>query len=163
MQEHLIFTYRFNLGHIRSLVKDLTAEQMVAQPHGVVNHPAWTLKHLASSANYVAKTLGLDSTFPPDWEATPTVDGLPSGDASQYPSKEALLAELSAQHERVAEALAGADPALFAREFPEEGMRKYFPRIGDALGYMLTAHEATHIGQLAAWRRAMGLAGSSGE
>ena len=68
MQEHLIFTYRFNLGHIRSLVKDLTDEQMVAQPHGVVNHPAWTLKHLASSANYVAKTLGLESTFPPDWE-----------------------------------------------------------------------------------------------
>ena len=77
MQEHVIFTYRFNLGHIRSLVKDLTDEQMVAQPHGVVNHPAWTLKHLASSANYVAKTLGLESTFPPDWEATPTVDGVP--------------------------------------------------------------------------------------
>ena len=87
---------------------------------------------------------------------------MPSGDASQYPSKAELLAELTAQHERVAEALASADPALFAKEFPDEGMRKYFPRIGDALDYMLTAHEATHIGQLAAWRRAMGLAPSAG-
>ncbi len=158
MQEHLIFTYRFNLGHIRSLVEDLTDEQMVAQPHGVVNHPAWTLKHLASSANYVARWLGLESTFPADWEATPTVDGVPSGDASQYPSKAELLAELTAQHERVAAALASADPGLFAKEFPDEAMRKYFPLLGDAVNYMLSSHEATHIGQLAAWRRALGIA-----
>lgn len=163
MKEYLFFTYRSNLHHLGSLVKDLTDEQMVAQPHGVVNHPAWTLKHLASSSNYVAKALGLESTFPPDWETTPTVDGLPSGDASQYPSKAALLAELTAQHERVAEALASADPALFAQECPDERMRKHFPRIGDAVDYMVSAHEATHIGQLAAWRRAMGFVPSAGE
>ena len=81
MLEHALFTYRFNLGHIESLVKDLTDEQMVSQPNGVINHPAWTLRHLASSSNFLAKTLGLESTTPAEWDAPPP-DGLPSGNAS---------------------------------------------------------------------------------
>ena len=163
MREHLLFTYKFNLGHLESLVKDLTDEQMVQQPHGVVNHPTWTLCHLASSSNYIAKTFGLESTFPADWDEALKASKTPSGDASQYPSRDALLAELKTQHARVAEAVANADPAVFAKEYPDERMRKYFPTIGDMANYMLAAHEGTHIGQLAAWRRAMGLAPNAGE
>ena len=158
MREHLLFTYKFNLGHLESLVQDLTDQQMVQQPHGVVNHPAWTISHLASSANFVAKALGLESTFPATWEEAPKPGSVPSGDVSQYPSKADLLTELTAQHERVAEAVANADPAVFANEYPDEAVRKYFPTIGDMVNYMLGAHEGTHIGQVAAWRRAMGLA-----
>ena len=157
MREHLLFTFKFNLGHLESLVEDLTDEQMVQQPHGVVNHPAWTLCHLASAANHTGVALGLESTFPAEWEAAGKTGGEPSADASQYPSKDALLAELKKQHERVAEAVANADPAIFAKEYPDEGTRKYFPTIGDFVDYLLSAHEANHIGQVAAWRRAMGL------
>ena len=106
--------------------------------------------------------LGLESTFPADWEAAAKTGGTPSADASLYPSKDALLAELKKQHERVAEAVAGADAATFAKEYPDEGTRKYFPTIGDFVDYLLSAHEANHIGQIAAWRRAMGLAPSDG-
>ena len=162
MLEHLFFTYKFNLGHLESLVKDLTDEQMVQQPHGVVNHPAWTLCHLASSSNFIAKAFGLESTFPPDWDEALKATKEPSGDSSAYPSKAALLAELAGQHERVAEAVAKADSAVFAKEYPDEQMRKYFPTIGDMANYMLAAHEGTHIGQIAAWRRAMGLSSSAG-
>ena len=162
MREHLLFTFKFNLGHLESLVKDLTAEQMVQQPHGVVNHPAWTLCHLAAAANQTGVALGLESTFPADWEAAAKTGGVPSADASQYPSKEALLAELTKQHERVSEAVAKADAAIFAKEFPDEGTRKHFPTIGDFVDYLLSAHEANHIGQVAAWRRAMGLPSNAG-
>ena len=161
MLEHLLFTYKFNLGHLESLVKDLTDEQMVQQPHGVVNHPAWTLCHLASSSNFVAQAFGLESTFPADWDAALKAAKVPSGDAAAYPSRAALLAELTGQHERVAKAVANADPALFAKEYPDENMRKYFPTIGAMANYMLAAHEGTHIGQVSAWRRAMGLAPSA--
>lgn len=162
MREHLLFTFKFNLGHLESLVKDLTDEQMVQQPHGVVNHPAWTLCHLASAANHTGVALGLESSFPADWEEAAKTGGEPSADASRYPSKEALLAELKKQHERVSAAVAGADTAVFGKEFPDEGTRKYFPTIGDFVDYLLSAHEANHIGQIAAWRRAMGLAPSAG-
>lgn len=154
MREHALFTYRFNLGHIESLVRDLTDEQMVGQPNGVVNHPAWTLRHLASSSNFLATTLGLESTTPAEWDAR--ADGVPSGNASDFPSKDELLAALKAQHERVAEAVSNAAPELFAKDSDEQ-MRSYFPKVGDLVDYMLTAHEGTHIGQISAWRRAMGL------
>lgn len=162
MREHLLFTYKFNLGHLESLVEDLTDEQMVRQPHGLVNHPAWTLCHLASASNHTAVALGLESTLPEDWEAAGKTGGTPSGDVSRYPSKAALIAELRKQHERVAAAVAGADAAVFAREYPDEKTRKFFPTMGDFVDYLLSAHEANHIGQVAAWRRAMGLA-SKGE
>ena len=162
MREHLLFTYKFNLGHLETLVKDLTDEQMVQQPHGVVNHPAWTLCHLASASNHTGAALGLESSFPEAWEAAAKTGGVPSGDASQYPSREELLAELKKQHERVAAAVTAADPAVFAKEYPDEKTRKFFPTVGDFVDYLLTAHEANHIGQLAAWRRAMGLAASAG-
>ena len=40
-----------NLGFAKRLVGDLSDDQMCAQPHGVVNHPAWSLGHLAVAAD----------------------------------------------------------------------------------------------------------------
>jgi hypothetical protein len=157
MQPHIIFTYTFNLGHLEQLVKDLSDEQMVQQPNGVVSHPAWTLGHLAAASSYVAKVLGLESTFPADWEERFKTGGVPSADASTFPSKDAILAELRAQHQCVADAIVKADPAIFSKELPDEGAREHFPTIGDFCSYLMTAHEGNHIGQIAAWRRAMGL------
>ena len=153
MVEHLIFTYNFNLGHIENLLKNVSDNQMAQESHGVVNHPAWTLLHLASASNATAKVLGLDSTFPSEWEDV-TKNG-PGQAASVFPSKTQLLAELSSQHSRVAEAVAKADVSLFAKEYPDENYRKTFPTIGSFCAYLLTAHEGSHIGQIAAWKRAM--------
>jgi hypothetical protein len=149
MLKHIIFTYTFSLGHLQRLVEDLSDGQMVRLPKGVVNHPAWTLGHLAAASNYVAKVLELDSTFPADWEEKFKTGGVPTTEASAFPSKEAILAELRAQHGRVADAMVHADPAIFTKE--------YFPTIGDFCAYLMTAHEGNHIGQIVAWRRAMGL------
>lgn len=157
---YLLFTYGANLAHITALVSDLTDEQMVEQPHGLVNHPTWTLGHLALVSNALAVMLGLESTVPEDWRELfgPGKQVPPGGDASAFPPTDRLLAELNAQHARVAEALAKADLALLARELPHEKMRKRFPTIGDFADYLTSAHEANHIGQIVAWRRAMGLA-----
>ena len=157
---HLLFTYRANVAHVTALVSDLTDEQMVQQPHGLVNHPTWTLGHLAAVSHVVAMVLGSESTFPEEWtELFNAAGGVPrGGDISAFPSKDRLLAELTAQHTRVAEAMANADPAFLAGEHPSEKMRKRFPTIGDFVTYLTSAHEANHIGQLAAWRRAMGFA-----
>ena len=162
MLRHLIFTYQFNLDRARTLVRDLSDEQMVRQPHGVVNHPAWLLGHLAASSNQLAKMLGLESTFPTTWTEAFKSGGIPSGDAADFPPKEKLLAELAAQHERVAEAIASADPALFDRKHPSEGARKRFPLIGDYTVFLISSHEGNHLGQITAWSRAMGLGSATG-
>jgi len=157
MLQHLIFTYTINLGHLEQLVKDLSDEQMVQQPKGVVNHPAWTLGHLAVASNYVAKVLGVDSTFSADWEETFKTGGVPSPDPTTFPSKDAILAELRAQHDRVADAMEKVDPAIFTKELHDDRFRDHFPTIGDFCNYLMTAHEGNHIGQIVAWRRVMGL------
>ena len=56
-----------SLYFAKRLVADLTAEQMCQQPHGVVNHPAWSLGHLAFSSVGLLKALGHDASLPVGW------------------------------------------------------------------------------------------------
>lgn len=157
MIEHVAYLYKFNLGIAQRFVADLTPEQMVLQPSGVVNHPAWTLGHLVMSANGLAMFLGLESQASDGWDRVFATGGIPSGDAADYPSKDALLAALAAQHERNTEAVLQADPAWLAAPHPDEQRRKYFPTRGDIAAFLMTSHEASHLGQLSAWRRAAGI------
>ena len=135
--DQVLFTYQFNLEHIKHLVADLSEDLTTQQPHGLLNHPRWTIGHLAFGSNYAAGFLGLQSTVKPAWAE--------------------LLAELAIQHKRVAAAIREAEPSLFKEECTDELLRDHFPTIGNFLGYIMTAHEGDHIGQLACWRRAMTL------
>ena len=56
-----------------------------------------------------------------------------------------------------AEAARNIDTSRFAEPHPDEGTRKYFPTVGDMIIFLMTSHEMDHLGQIAAWRRAMGL------
>ena len=57
-----------------------------------------------------------------------------------------------------------ADPAVFETPvpFPDERRRKAFPTLGDYAVFVMTIHEGSNIGQIAAWRRAMGLGSATG-
>ena len=157
MRDHIAFVYGFNL-----LVKDLSAEQMVEQPNGVINHPAWSLGHLVVSANSLGSMLGLESSLPEGWDKTFATGGAPSSDVSAYPSKDEILSTLREQHSRNTEALKNADLKSWAEPYPNEKTRTYFPTVGDMITFMMTAHEMDHVGQIAAWRRAMGLGSATG-
>ena len=54
MLGHLIATYAFNLRNAHHVVKGLTPEQCVAQPAGLLNHPAWSIGHLALTSEVMA-------------------------------------------------------------------------------------------------------------
>lgn len=161
MKQHVTYLYGFNLGFAERLVKDLTPEQMVQQPGGVINHPAWSLGHLVNTANSLAQLLGLESEAPEGWDKIFATGGTPSDDQSLFPSKEELLAELKKQHTRNTAAFDQVDPAELAKPHPNEKARKYFPTVGDLVVFLMTAHEMDHLGQVAAWRRAMGLGSAS--
>jgi hypothetical protein len=59
-------------------------------------------------------------------------------------------------HDRLAAALGEVDPAVFARPIPLARWAERFPRIGDAVLYLMLSHEGGHLGQISAWRRAGG-------
>ena len=158
MMQHVVFAYGVNLHIAKRLVADLTAEQMCQQPHGVVNHPAWSLGHLAYSKVLLLRVLGHDASLPVGWgEAWAGAGGIPSSDPSVFPSKDELVSTFESLHDRVTTAVKAADAATLATPYPHEGVRKYFPTIGDHVVFLMTSHEMDHLGQLAAWRRAMGL------
>lgn len=162
MLQHILFTYGFNLNVAKRLVGDLAPEQMCQQPHGVVNHPAWSLGHLASASVGVLKALGHDASLPEGWGDVFKTGGIPSGDPSAYPPKDQLLSTLESLHERATAAVKAADAATLATPHPHEGTRKYFPTVGDMVVFLMTSHEMDHLGQMAAWRRAMGLGPARG-
>ena len=157
MVQQLTYLYGFNLRVARAMVDDLTPEQMVEQPHGVVNHPAWSLGHLVMVSDWLARLLGLESEVADGWAPVFATGGIPSNDVSRYPSKEELLEALEAQHARSTAAIEATDPAWFDTPNPDEKRRKRFPTLGDQAVFLMTGHEMLHLGQVAAWRRAMGL------
>ncbi len=162
MLDHLAFLYGFNLNYAEKLVKDVAPEQMAQQPGSVINHAAWSLGHLVVSANHLGQLLGLDSQLPEGWDKTFATGGVPSGDGADYPSKEEILDALRAQHARNSEAVAQADLSTFAAPHPNEKTRSHFPTVGDMIIFLMTSHEMDHLGQIAAWRRAMGLGSATG-
>ena len=162
MLDHVIHLYGFNLNYAKTLVGDLSAEQMVEQPAGVVNHPAWSLGHLCVSADHLSTTLGAESRLPDGWADTFKTGGVPAGGLADHPSKDELITTLAMLHDRAIEVVKATDPAELEKPHPNEGTRKYFPTVGDVVIFLMTGHEMDHLGQIAAWRRAMGLGSATG-
>lgn len=160
--EALIKQYDFNFSYAEALVADLSEEQMTQTPSkGLVNHAAFTLGHLVSGSALVAKTLGEAFSLQEDWKALflrkgPGDPRIPEKNSELYPSKKELLEELRSKHEVVKGLL---------RKLEEEKLKteknwryeKYMPHLMDYLLFMCVNHEAMHLGQLAGWRRALGL------
>ena len=161
MLNHVIYVYGFNLMYAETLVKDLGRTDGRAagrrdQPSGLVARTPRGLGRPSRTAT------GLESSLPDGWDKTFVTGGQPSGDRAAYPTKAELLDALKAQHARNTDAAKNADPATFGAPHPNEGTRKYFPTFGDMVIYLMTGHEMDHLGQIAAWRRAMGLGSATG-
>jgi hypothetical protein len=157
MLELAIPIYGFHLTYAGKLVADLNDDQMCAQPVAgrVMNHAAFTLGHLAWASDAAIRYLGSEPQLS-DWKDLVGMGSQPQADRSKYPLKDALLKALDGAHSRLVAALPKATAEIMAQPAPER-MRGRFPTVGHLLLGLMTAHEATHLGQLSAWRRALGL------
>lgn len=156
----ILHQFAFNLDYTRALVDDLTEDQMTMVPApGLVNHPAFTLGHLISGCAVLAVDLGAEMLMPEGWadlflRKGPGDPRMPNPDQGQYPSKKALLQELENQHERIKSLLLNIDPKKLEEPLSWR-FSAYMPTLLDVVLFMCVNHEAMHLGQLAAWRRAM--------
>jgi DinB superfamily len=158
MKDLILHACNLNLRYSQGLAADVPEEQMCAQPVAgrVMNHPAFVLGHLAWVADMAAGFVGLPPTCPEGWKELFDRGAQPLADRSRYPSKAVLLRALEDANARLAEGLTKAAPEVLAQPAPERA-RARFPTIGALLIFLMTSHQATHNGQLSAWRRAMGL------
>jgi len=154
--------YDFNLLYAKKLVEDLNDDQMTIVPsNGLVNHPAFTLGHLVSGSALMAEDLGAKFEMPEDWAELflrkgPGDPRKPDLDKSKYPAKALLTDELEHQHNKVKELLQNVDENKL-NENIKWRFNGYMPTLLDLISFMCVNHEAMHLGQLAAWRRAMSL------
>ena len=154
--------YDFNLIYANELVRDLEENQMTLIPaEGLVNHPAFTLGHLVSGSAMMAEDLGGTIEMPPGWadlflRKGPGDPRMPDPDEKKYPLKRDLLMELEKQHDKVKNKLLEKTPEELNAQFAWR-FGKLMPTLLDLTIFMCVNHEAMHLGQLAAWRRAVGL------
>lgn len=164
MIEALIAMSQKNLDYANRLVADLSPDKMALQPNGLpgagkpMNHAAWVLGHLAFVADFYATVLGGGQpAAPKHWGELFGMNSAPQPDASQYPAKDDLLKALVAGRDRLI-AVARAKPADFwSQPVADEKRRARFASNTVLAVHMLVNHDAIHLGQLSAWRRALGL------
>lgn len=154
--------YEFNLAFARELVADLSDEQMTAVPcTGFENHPAFTLGHLVTGSAMMIEDLGGEYKIPEGWNTLflrtgPGDPRLPPADKNIYPAKSILLKELFIQHENVKSILTKTSQEKLSENI-EWRFSSFMPTVMDLVTFMCINHEAMHLGQLSAWRRAMKL------
>lgn len=160
--ENIIKQYDFNLEYAKALVQDLSDEQMAVVPAtGLDNHPAFTLGHLVSGSADLAHDLGEDFEMPNGWmelfvRQGPGDPRKPDSNQKKYPPKKALITELEHQHNKVKQLLGNLNKTRLEEPLIWR-FANFMPTLGDVILFMCVNHEAMHLGQLAAWRRSMGL------
>jgi hypothetical protein len=158
MLELALQNYAFGLTYAQKLVADVPDEQMCAQPvpGRVMNHPAWLLGHLAWASENGTAFLGQTSPWGVEWRELFGMGTTPQTERSRYPAKAELLRRLEEAHAHLAATVGKATPEVLAQPAPER-LRGRFPTVGNVLLGLMTSHESLHLGQMSAWRRALGL------
>lgn len=126
------------------------------------NHPAFILGHLTLYPMRVVAQLGADAT-----PVTPTesfqelfshqATCVDDPDRNIYPALEEIVSVFQSGYSKAIELLESTEDQAFMAENPLERLRDRFPTIGAAHGFYVGGHMMMHLGQLSAWRRAMGM------
>lgn len=150
--------YRATLDLLERLMDDVTNDELSKHPLPGMNPPRWILGHLAVSTDYGLRMLGQEPVVEPEWHKGfgPGSNNDDAGDLR--PTKDELLTALRAGHDRVLAALDNADETALSQPhgITFASLDRGFPTRGDLLAFLMGGHEAFHIGQLSAWRRASG-------
>jgi len=138
----------------------------LARPWGVVvhsNHPAFAFGHLGLYPARVMERLGLprgETSYPAEYEAL-FKSGVECRDDSEgviYPPMATITSWFFADYRQALAALSEASDEVLCAPNPAEGrMRELFPTLGAMLMFYVDGHVQNHLGQLSAWRRAMGM------
>jgi hypothetical protein len=153
----VLHSFAYCLDFLREQVADVAAADMVAQPNGVMNHPAWVIGHLTQICQNLGGVIGVPPWLPDDWAKRFGTGTLPVADASVYETKDNALTMLRDAQSRITQAVEQLNESRLDEPFPDESFRDVFPSIRHFLTQVLVGHSAYHIGQVGVWRRAMGL------
>ena len=148
------------LGYAKQLVTGIPAELFAKMPLKDLNSAAFNIGHLSIYGDRVCTLLGRsDLVTPMPYSVDLFKNGAPCLDQpGLYPSKDVLVSTFFERQRRALTAFSEANEAALAAENPAEGrFKEMFPTIGSAVCFLLDGHVQSHLGQISAWRRVMGL------
>ena len=158
---------QLGIGYAERLLKDISSDQFarfakIGDTTIQSNHPAFIFGHLSLYACRVIEGVGNDATqYRPSVEFdtvfSKDAQCVDDPDGTIYPTMEAVTKAYFDGYNAVVESLNGAPDEVFREENPNEAMRGKFATKGAMFGFYVGGHVMLHIGQLSAWRRAMGL------
>lgn len=149
--------FAFQRGYLSMLVDDIPNERLASPAGGIVNHPAWQIGHLAFAADGVCEMLGGTKRLDKAWAEKYGMGSKPVADRGAYPSKSDLLGTLDECRSRLSRQFAQASDEMLRRPNPFGPLAAGLPTLGHAATFFMVFHEGTHLGQLAAWRKAAGM------
>lgn len=154
----MLIAWKRNGAYALRLVADLAPAQWTSQPvpGRTLNHPAWVFSHLNLYA-HVAARLAAGAPFDDPADHRYGAKSEVSADPVEYADSGELMSEFVRLHAAAESALAGVGDSVLLAPTPLERWRGVHPRTGDMLVALTVKHESGHLGQLSAWRRAMGL------
>lgn len=155
-RETILAAFRFTLEYAEKLAAELSDDELALQPHPGMNHAAWVLGHVALGSDLVAALLGQSLVTDANWMTTFGPGSTPTPDRSAYPAKEQLLTTMRTTHARAIDLLSRATPEQLNQPNQTPFFPAQFPTVGALITHLLTTHAALHLGQLSAWRRALG-------
>ena len=156
--EYAVKQNAFLMGYADSLTNDLSAEQFLLQPMDGVNNPAWVIGHLANTADNLIGMIGGEKILDGSWKVKFGGGSSVSSNPEDYPSKEELLNALRRTNAKLRELSLTATSEILNAENPVARLKSAgMTTLGDLLGFVLTGHVGTHLGQLSAFRRMVGL------
>ena len=159
---------RLGLSYAERLLAGVSPQNFgrLARPGGVAvqsNHPAFVVGHLSLYPARVMTNLKLPAgrtAAPAAYDALfkPGVECQDDPHGQIYPAMAEMARFFTESYKAAIAAVEAAADELFDLPNPTEGRsREMFPTVGAAVTFYLIGHVQMHLGQVSAWRRAMGL------
>ncbi|MGH7677242.1 MAG: DinB family protein [Gemmatimonadaceae bacterium] len=142
-----------------SILAGLDDRHLALEPHPGAKTAGWLIGHLAVTGDFGRRICGRTPLCPKDWRAKFNPGSQPSRERDEYPAMSELTEAFRAVYADLCEAATSVDPAALSDENPYAPGRIAFPTSGDFLAYLMAGHLGYHLGQLATWRAAAGVAG----
>jgi uncharacterized damage-inducible protein DinB len=143
------------IAYAKQILADIDDASMCQQPAGL-NHAAWILTHLATAADYASSILGGKGVCPPNWSEICDGKKPLSQNRSDYPTKSELLETFEAAYRNAAELFENTSEQKLNEPHKLGFLETELPTNADMATFLILSHSNLHLGQLSAWRRAMG-------
>ena len=153
MRAFLITEYERSPHETLRLVEDVPESAFNTIVNG--KSPAWLVGHLAAGSEFICMLCGGTTAM---GDLMPLFAPGSEPDASAgYPSKAGLIALLEGRHAEAVRSFNATPDDAFDQPLPMDEYREFFPKLGNAVTYLMASHEPYHNGQLQQWRLAVGV------